>query len=134
LLPAVFLPALLLPAVLIGCGSSEPPVYEVAISQADGVAIGGYDTVAYHTDGQAVVGTAADTATWNDATWQFSTPENQATFESSPETYAPAFGGHCSFANSLGKVERGDPEVFEIADGTLYLNSNPVAGMLFSAP
>ena len=39
-----------------------------------------------------------------------------------PEKYVPAFGGYCAFGVSVGKKFIGDPEVWRVVDGTLYLN------------
>jgi YHS domain-containing protein len=118
--------------LIAACGNSEPPVYAESISQTDGVAIGGYDAVAYHTQSEAIVGDPSHTVDWEGATWHFADEENASTFESDPEAYAPAYGGHCAFAYGLGKDEAGDPTLFDVVDGTLYLNSNPVAQLLWS--
>jgi YHS domain-containing protein len=130
---ALALTALTLSTLVGACGG-EPPVYEQPVSAAAGVAIGGYDTVAYHTEAAAIPGEGGFSSDYLGATWTFSSEENRALFAGDPARYAPAYGGHCSFAYSLGKVEDGNPELFDIVDGTLYLNSNPVAQMLWSAP
>jgi len=39
-----------------------------------------------------------------------------------PEKYAPAFGGYCVFGVSVGKKFVGDPEVWRLVDGKLFLN------------
>ena len=59
-----------------------------------GVAIKGYDTVAYHTDGRAVKGKSTFAHKWNDAKWYFKTAENLDLFISNPERYAPQYGGY----------------------------------------
>ena len=59
-----------------------------------GVAIKGYDTVAYHTEGRAVKGTSEYTYKWNDAKWYFSSAENKNLFAADPERYAPQYGGY----------------------------------------
>jgi YHS domain-containing protein len=63
-------------------------------SQSFGVAIWGYDTVAYHIDGRAVKGKKKFSYEWNDATWRFASAENRDLFASDPERYAPQFGGY----------------------------------------
>ena len=88
-----------------------------------GVAIKGYDTVAYHTEGRAVKGSSQYVYTWNDAEWRFSSAENRDLFAADPERYAPQYGGY--WAGSLattGKAAGADPEAFKIVDGKLYLN------------
>ena len=59
-----------------------------------GVAIKGYDTVAYHTEGRAVKGSSKFTYKWNDAKWRFISSENRDLFASAPERYAPQYGGY----------------------------------------
>jgi hypothetical protein len=59
-----------------------------------GVAIKGYDTVAYHTDGRAMKGKSTFAHKWNDAKWYFTTAENRDLFIANPERYAPQYGGY----------------------------------------
>ena len=59
-----------------------------------GVAIKGYDTVAYHTEKRAVKGSRQYTYKWNDAKWYFSSAENRNLFAADPERYAPQYGGY----------------------------------------
>lgn len=59
-----------------------------------GVAIKGYDPVAYHTEGRAVKGNSAFVHDWNDAKWYFATESNRDLFVSNPERYAPQYGGY----------------------------------------
>jgi hypothetical protein len=58
------------------------------------LAIGGYDTVAYHTIGKAVPGRLEYQTIWHDARWQFSSKENLDLFTEDPEKYAAQFNGH----------------------------------------
>ena len=59
-----------------------------------GVAIKGYDTVAYHTDGKAVKGKKEFSHKWNDAKWYFASAGNRDLFVAEPERYAPQYGGY----------------------------------------
>ena len=59
-----------------------------------GVAIKGYDSVAYHTEGRAVKGDSKYSYTWNDAKWYFTSNENMDRFIKDPEKYAPQYGGY----------------------------------------
>ena len=59
-----------------------------------GVAIKGYDTVAYHTENRAVKGKSEFSYNWNDAIWYFSTAVNRDMFAADPEHYAPQYGGY----------------------------------------
>lgn len=59
-----------------------------------GVAIKGYDTVAYHTQGRAVKGQRKFSHNWNDAEWHFSSAANRDLFTANPDRYAPKYGGY----------------------------------------
>ena len=59
-----------------------------------GVAIKGYDTVAYHTEGRAVKGKKDFSHKWNDAKWYFASADNRELFAADPERYAPQYGGY----------------------------------------
>ena len=89
----------------------------------DKVAIKGYDTVAYFTEGQPTKGDPEFVFAWNDAKWQFASATHRDMFASNPERYAPQFSGHCSMALSRGMEVAADPEIWTIVDGKLYLFS-----------
>lgn len=59
-----------------------------------GVAIKGYDTVAYHTEGKALKGSSKYVHKWNDAKWHFISEANRDLFAADPERYAPQYGGY----------------------------------------
>lgn len=102
--------------------SEHIPVYS-----ENGVAIRGTDAVAYFTQAKPVPGKVEFAAEYQGATWHFSSAENREIFLGNPEKYAPAYGGYCAYALSLGtyKVET-DPNAWSIVDGRLYLNKTPV--------
>lgn len=87
-----------------------------------GVAIRGYDTVAYFTQGKPVKGKPALKTTWNGATWQFSSQANLEAFKANPAKYAPAYGGYCAWAMAQGYTASTVPQAWDIKDGKLYLN------------
>lgn len=93
----------------------------------DGVAINGYDAVAYHTVGAPTPGSADYTAEWDGATWRFASAQNRDAFAADPERFAPAYGGFCAFGTSKGKKKTTQPEMFKVVGGTLYLNSGEAA-------
>jgi YHS domain-containing protein len=86
-----------------------------------GVGVKGYDVVAYFTENKPVKGSAQFTASYGGATYHFASEANKATFEKSPEKYAPQFGGYCAYGvtkNALVKIE---PDAFQIVNGRLLL-------------
>jgi YHS domain-containing protein len=93
-----------------------------SINAANGVAIQGYDVVAYVTQQQAVKGDRAFRHEWRGVTWQFASAEHRDRFARSPDAYAPEFGGFCAYGVSRGYAVDIDPQAFTIDDGKLYLN------------
>jgi len=86
-----------------------------------GVALGGYDPVAYFADGAPKKGDVKIEATFNGALYHFVSQDNRATFENDPTKYAPAYGGFCGYAASIGKVRPADPLIWSIVDGQLIV-------------
>lgn len=95
------------------------------------VALSGYDTVSYH-DGTPLQGEARFNHFHNGAIWYFASEENRDTFKSDPAKYAPAYDGYCSWAASQGYKAPGDPMVWQVVDGTLYVQVHPRAQSLWS--
>lgn len=87
-------------------------------------AAGGYDVVAYHVLGKPSRGSGDHTANYLGATYLFANEANKQNFEANPSKYAPSYGGYCAYGVSVGKKFVGDPEVWKIVDGKLYLNLN----------
>ncbi len=87
-----------------------------------GIAIRGYDTVAYFTLGKPVEGSADYAVKWNDATWHFSTQEHADLFENDPEAYAPQYGGYCAYGVAQEYLVKIEADQWRIVDGKLYLN------------
>jgi YHS domain-containing protein len=117
-------PKLLVTAMLVlGLSLAGPalaldPVY----SNWRGLALSGYDPVAYFTDGKPVPGSASFTLEWMGATWRFASAEHRDAFTANPLLYAPQYGGYCAWAVSQDRTASSDPEAWRIVDGKLYLN------------
>lgn len=107
---------------------AEAPLVSVG---KDGVAIQGYDSHAYWSLGAPQEGVETHVVVWKGAPWHFATAEDAALFAGNPDSYAPRFGGFCTRAMSLRKVVDGDPEVWRIFEGALYLFAKPVGGRYF---
>lgn len=87
-----------------------------------GVAIQGYDPVAYFTADAAIRGDSAFTAQHDGATYQFSSAANRDLFLVNPAKYAPAYGGFCAYAVANNYTAKIDPAAYSVVDGKLYLN------------
>ena len=101
------------------------------INTAKGVAIKGYDPVAYFELGAAKMGDPSITSNWNDVEWHFSSSEHQSLFEGNPEKYAPQFGGYCATAVSIGMTADTNPNSWHIENQKLYLFLNDLIVTFF---
>ena len=134
-------------AVYVACGGAavvamndtndtlRPAASERVLVNKDkhGVAILGYDTVAYFADGKAIRGSEAYQSRHGGATYWFATPEHKAAFDREPARYAPQYGGYCGDAASINRLSPVDPEVWQLVDGRLVLQHNRKAFDLFNA-
>ena len=98
-------------------------------------AIHGYDPVAYFKGSKPVKGDPKLSFSWKGASWYFSNQQNLDAFKSSPEKYAPQYGGYCAaeVAGSGSVTVNIDPEAFAIIDGKLYLTYDKVHTGEFAA-
>ncbi|PZO01446.1 MAG: hypothetical protein DCF30_07430 [Hyphomicrobiales bacterium] len=92
------------------------------LGSPEGVAIGGYDPVAYFREGGPRKGSPNHVVKHGGATWHFVSAENRALFAADPERYKPAYGGFCAYGTSRGYLVKIEPEAWSIVDGRLYLN------------
>jgi YHS domain-containing protein len=90
----------------------------------DGVAIKGYDPVAYFIQQKAVEGNDAYSFDWSGSKWKFISQNNLDSFKVAPEKYAPQYGGFCAYGTSENHLSPTDPKAFTIVNGKLYLNYN----------
>lgn len=86
------------------------------------LAVGGYDPVAYFTQGQPVKGDSSFSHKYKGATWRFASTANRDLFIANPEKYEPQFGGYCAWAVAQGDTASGDPLKWKIVDNKLFLN------------
>ena len=87
----------------------------------DGVAIQGYDPVAFFTVKAPVKGSPEFTSDFHGAKYRFHSAKNKAVFDAEPAKYEPQFGGYCAYGVSKGKLVEIDVEAFQIVDGRLIL-------------
>ncbi len=106
------------PGLLIRNGSGGK---SLVFTDKKGIALGGYDPLAYFREGKAVKGDPKIEATFDGALYHFASQEHREAFERSPISYAPAYGGFCGYAASVGKVRPANPQLWSIVDGKLIL-------------
>lgn len=116
-------------ALLGGFTSNAHAVAEINVApgmtlKGPGIAVHGYDPVAYFTVGKPVQGSAEHSVVHGGATYRFANADNMKAFQANPAKYVPAYGGFCAFGVSVGAKFDGDPRFWKIVDGKLYLNLN----------
>lgn len=123
--------ALIVPlSALLAAGialAAKPEIYVReggVIASAWVYALNGYDPVSYFTESGPEQGSENFIFKWKNALWRFATRENMDKFVERPDAYAPQYGGYCAWAVAQGRTAPGDPEVWAIHNGKLYLNLN----------
>lgn len=96
-----------------------------------GVALGGYDPIAYFESGKPTPGMAALSATYHGAHYLFATAAHRRTFLANPARYVPEFGGFCATGTAFGEKVDVDPQTGKVVAGRLYLNNGPRALQIF---
>ena len=115
-----------------GCPKDQQATHFID-QDAAGVAIKGYDPVAYFTMGHPVKGSPDIEYVWKDAHWRFSTQEDRDAFIKDPDKFSPQYGGYCAFGVSVNVLADIDPEAWAIMDGKLYLYHRPASLDKFKA-
>ena len=98
--------------------------YAAGESNVDGsgLALKGYDPVAYFVENKPVKGRTEFTAQHEGATYRFASAANRDAFAAAPAKYAPQYGGYCAFGAAGGYKAPIEPDAWTVVDGKLYLN------------
>ena len=91
---------------------------------SSGLALQGYDPVAYFTEQKPLRGKPDFTAQHEGATYRFASAANRDAFAAAPAKYAPQYGGYCAFGAASGYKAPIQPDAWTVVDGKLYLNYN----------
>jgi len=114
-------------ALLLAIAPAASQAAEVAHSTTG---IGGYDLVSFQNGEKPVRGNGNHLVVHDGVTYLFQSAATKQAFEADPERYLPAYGGFCAYGVSVGKKFHGDPDVWEVVDGRLYLNlDNKIKGL-----
>lgn len=118
----ICLKAILAGLLMLQAGFALAGSWINTIGSDAGVAIRGFDVVAFHTQKRAVVGKPEFSHVWEGATWWFATAESLAQFKEDPQRWVPQYGGHCALGMSEGYVSKKPTSGrFDLRDGKLYL-------------
>jgi hypothetical protein len=128
LLGLAIVASLMLPASALGQTTER-----VMADWRTGIALSGFDPVAYFTDAAPKKGRPDYEYSFAGVTWRFRNEGNRAAFKDHPDIYMPRFGGHDPVAVGRGVARPGHPEMWLIAEQRLYLFYSAEARDAFQA-
>jgi len=111
---------LLLSTVLVAL-SAVVSAKELRNLDGNGVAIQGYDPVAFFLDGRPIKGDPQFQSQYRGAKYYFSNGAHKAVFDKEPAKYEPQFGGYCAYGASRGNKAPVKIEAWQIVDGRLLM-------------
>jgi hypothetical protein len=105
---------------------------QIVVDRNSGLAIHGFDPIAYFTDGVPAIGKGQFEHRHAGAVWRFRNSGNMAAFVADPEVYMPRFGGYDPVGVGRGVPAAGDPRIWMIVDDRLYLFQSQESRALFA--
>ena len=99
--------------------SQEPSIF-----QKNGLALDGYDVVAFFTEHKPVKGVAEFSYQYQGVQWLFSSDQHRQMFEKEPLKFLPQYGGYCAFGMSRGYKAPTEAFAFTLMNQKLYFNYN----------
>ena len=123
----------IIPVLLLMFAFSAALSSQTVLSDRNGVAVKGYDVVAYFTEEKPVKGSAKISAEHEDVLYYFSTEEHRQLFLESPEKYLPEYGGYCAYAVAKGSTAGIQPHLWTVHDNRLFLNFSNSTQRTFTA-
>lgn len=93
----------------------------IVVDWHTGLAIEGYDPVAFYTDGKSMPGSPDFELRYAGAVWRFCNVGNREAFAARPDVYMPQFGGYDPVGVAHGVAVAGNPSVWLIAGEKLFL-------------
>jgi hypothetical protein len=113
---------LLAGAIATGVSAIDAEAGQALNRNKEGLAIDGYDPVAYFVEAAAVPGRIDLTVVVDGTIYRFATAAHRDRFNQDPSRFLPQYGGFCAYAVSRGYTADIDPQAWKIVDGKLYLN------------
>ena len=107
---------------ILAAGAASPLVAEPVFLDSMGVAIRGYDPVAYFQMEEAMRGSMDHELETDTGIWWFTSAEHRDLFRREPERFSPEFGGYCAEGLARGFKRHSDPTLWVMIDGRVYLH------------
>jgi hypothetical protein len=108
-------------AFVLGAGPGASAGERIVVDWHTGLAIDGYDPVAFFTDGKPVQGSPDLELHKGGVVWRFTNVGNRAAFAATPDVYMPQYGGYDPIGVSRGLAVPGNPGVWLIQGQRLFL-------------
>jgi hypothetical protein len=110
-------------AAMAGCeiAARAATTERLVVDRNTGLALGGFDPVAYFTDSRPMAGQPGLEVSEAGAVWRFRNEGNRAFFLANPEIYGPQFGGYDPTDLARGVTFAGNPQVWLILGQRLFL-------------
>jgi hypothetical protein len=105
----------------------------VVVNRYSGLAIEGFDPVAYFANASPMVGKPDFEVSESGAVWRFRNEGNRASFVAHPDIYGPQFGGYDPIDVARGVTYAGNPRFWLITGERLYLFGREQHRDLFAA-
>ena len=123
--------------VALGCLSGSlalaATTERVVTNRYSGLAIEGYDVLAYFVDARPELGLPDFEAAQGGAVWRFRNEGNRDSFVAHPEVYGPQFGGYDPVDLARGITVAGSPMFWIVSGDRLYLFGHEDARDSFAA-
>jgi hypothetical protein len=116
--------ALIIPLIFVLPGAAATTEY-VVVDHNSGLAINGFDPIAYFTERTALLGKGEFEYRYAGAVWRFRNQGNRDAFAAHPTVYLPRFGGYDPLGLARGVALPGDPRLWLIVGERLYLFNVP---------
>ncbi|MBR0697668.1 YHS domain-containing (seleno)protein [Bradyrhizobium lablabi] len=123
----------ILATVWPGSAARAATTERVVVGRYSGLAIRGFDPVAYFTDSVAIEGRPEFEVAKEGAVWRFRNEGNRASFAAHPEIYGPQFGGYDPTDVVRGVACAGNPRFWAIVGQRLYLFGREASRDAFAA-
>jgi hypothetical protein len=108
-------------AFVLAAGPGASAGERIVADWHTGLAIDGYDPVAFFTDGKPLLGSPDLELRKGDVVWRFTNVGNRAAFAAAPNVYMPQFGGYDPVGVARGLAIAGNPNVWMIQGQRLFL-------------
>lgn len=108
-------------ACALACAPAAPAAEPLVVNPDTGLALSGFDPVAYFVDGKPEFGRAELEFRNNGVVWRFRNEGDRAAFADHPEVYIPRFGGYDPVAVARGTSVPGHPLFWSVTGERLYL-------------